>query len=162
MQETIEGEASASPLNELRRADWIGILARSATADLDRLASNFVRHLSWTWLRSPETGLVMVRGRIGGTGDPFNCGEVTVTRCALRLADGTIGHGWVQGTDEQHASLAALVDALLQREDENMAPLLGVIEQLRATQTRRRRERRAKAATTKVEFFTMAAGKNPT
>ena len=34
-------------------------------------------------LRAPETGLVMVRGRIGGTGAPFNVGEMTVTRCSV-------------------------------------------------------------------------------
>ena len=37
-------------------------------------------------LRGPETGLVMVRGRIGGGGAPFNLGEATVTRATVRLA----------------------------------------------------------------------------
>ncbi len=36
-------------------------------------------------LRPPETGLVMTRGRIGGDGRPFNLGEATVTRAAVRL-----------------------------------------------------------------------------
>ena len=35
-------------------------------------------------LRGPETGLVMVRGRAGGGGAPFNLGEMTVTRCTVR------------------------------------------------------------------------------
>ncbi|MCC8957595.1 phosphonate C-P lyase system protein PhnG [Bradyrhizobium sp. Pear77] len=160
MQETIESEAPASPSQEFGRPDWLGVLAKSAAADLNRLASTLVRHLSWTWLRSPETGLVMVRGRIGGSGDPFNFGETTVTRCALRLADGAVGYGYVQGTDGQHARLAALVDASLQRDDENRVPLLEVIERLRETQARLRRERRAKAASTKVEFFTLIRGEN--
>lgn len=161
MQETIESEPSTSPSQKLGRGDWIGILARSTFADLNRLASNFVRHLSWAWMRSPEIGLVLVRGRIGGTGEPFNLGEMTVTRCALRLADGTVGHGYVQGTDRQHARLAALVDAALQRDDENKTLFLGVIEQLRRIQAQHRRERRAKVAATKVEFFTMVRGENP-
>ena len=41
-----------------------------------------------TELRAAETGLVMVRGRIGGDGAPFNLGEATVTRAAVRLAVG--------------------------------------------------------------------------
>ncbi|MEE4301615.1 MAG: phosphonate C-P lyase system protein PhnG, partial [Pseudomonadales bacterium] len=39
-------------------------------------------------LRPAEIGLVMVRGRTGGVGDRFNLGEMTVTRCAVRLASG--------------------------------------------------------------------------
>ncbi|TIU26036.1 MAG: phosphonate C-P lyase system protein PhnG, partial [Mesorhizobium sp.] len=39
-------------------------------------------------LRGPETGLVTVRGRIGGGGAPFNVGEATVTRATVRLASG--------------------------------------------------------------------------
>ena len=31
------------------------------------------------WLRPAETGMVMVRGRAGGTGQAFNLGEMTVT-----------------------------------------------------------------------------------
>ena len=37
-------------------------------------------------LREPENGLVMVRGRIGGDGAPFNLGEATVSRAVIRLA----------------------------------------------------------------------------
>ncbi|MGQ3358871.1 MAG: phosphonate C-P lyase system protein PhnG, partial [Phreatobacter sp.] len=39
-------------------------------------------------LRAPEIGLVMVRGRVGGDGAPFNLGEATVTRAAVALPDG--------------------------------------------------------------------------
>ncbi len=39
-------------------------------------------------LRAPEIGLVMATGRIGGDGRPFNLGEVSVTRAAVRLTDG--------------------------------------------------------------------------
>ena len=35
-------------------------------------------------LRGPEAGLVMVRGRTGGGGAPFNLGEMTATRCTVR------------------------------------------------------------------------------
>ena len=50
-------------------------------------------------IRAPEIGAVMVRGRVGGAGDAFNLGEMTVTRCSLRLACGAVGHGYVQGRD---------------------------------------------------------------
>src|SRR5580692_5306600 len=65
-------------------------------------------------IRPAETGLVMVRGRIGGDGAPFNLGEATVTRCAVQLASGEIGFGYVLGRDGEKARLAALADALWQ------------------------------------------------
>src|SRR6266849_2108755 len=68
-------------------------------------------------LREPENGLVMVRGRIGGDGAPFNLGEATVARAAVRLATGEIGFGYVLGRDRTKAGLIAMCDALMQRDE---------------------------------------------
>ena len=111
------------------------------------------------WLRRPEIGAVMVRGRMGATGDAFNLGEMTVTRCSLKLRDGAVGHGYVQGRNKTKAEQAALIDALLQGE---AAPglrsaVLAPLEDEAETQTH---ERAAKAAATKVEFFTMVRGED--
>ncbi len=65
-------------------------------------------------LRGPEAGLVMVRGRTGGGGAPFNLGEMTTTRCTVRTDAGFVGHAYVAGRDERLAEVAALADALLQ------------------------------------------------
>ncbi len=65
-------------------------------------------------MRGPEGGLVMVRGRAGGGGAPFNLGEMTVTRCTVRLGSGLVGHAYVAGREPRRAELAALVDALMQ------------------------------------------------
>ena len=54
----------------------------------------------------------MLRGRIGGDGAPFNFGEATVSRCAVRLATGETGFGYVLGRDHEKARLIALCDAL--------------------------------------------------
>ena len=101
----------------------------------------------------------MVQGRMGGTGAPFNLGEMTVTRCALRIDSGEVGHGYVQGRDRDHAGRAALVDALMQtpRADEIEAQILGP---LASEATSRAQDRAAHAAATKVEFFTMARGED--
>lgn len=56
----------------------------------------------------------MVRGRIGGGGAPFNFGEVTVTRCAVRMESGEVGFGHVLGRDIKRAELVARFDALSQ------------------------------------------------
>ena len=99
----------------------------------------------------------MVRGRTGGTGAPFNMGEMTVTRCALRLETGEVGHAYVQGRDKAHAERAALVDALMQgpRAAELREAVLAPLAEAEAAA---RRGRAARAAATKVDFFTMVRG----
>ena len=93
------------------RKEWISTLAKAPPAELQRLIAELPAH---DLLRPAEVGAVMVRGRVGGTGAPFNLGEMSVTRCSVRLADGTVGHAWVQGRDKDHARRAAVVDALMQ------------------------------------------------
>jgi alpha-D-ribose 1-methylphosphonate 5-triphosphate synthase subunit PhnG len=112
----------------------------------------------YTWLRKAETGAVMVRGRTGGSGAPFNMGEMTVTRATVRLEDGTVGFGNTAGRDLRKAETIALLDAAFQR-DPHMAqrhiPLLA------AAIAAKRESQGRKAAATKVEFFTLVRGENP-
>ncbi len=95
------------------RARWLAILAKAPTAGLERAWSSLASPPAMDMLRQPEIGLVMVRGRMGGTGRRFNLGEMTVTRCAV-TGEGLIGHGYVQGRDKQKAELVARLDLLLQ------------------------------------------------
>lgn len=138
------------------RRRWMSVLAR---ADADAIAARLTetpalpRHVR---LRGPETGLVMTRGRQGGDGAPFNLGEMTVTRCSVRLADGTVGHAYVSGRNARQAELAAVLDAALQGSARREALLAAVIEPLAEAQAARAAREAAKAAATRVEFFTMA------
>lgn len=109
-------------------------------------------------LRAPETGLVMLRGRMGSSGAPFNFGEATVTRCAVKLAGGEEGHGYVMGRNAAHARAAALCDALLQDEAQAGNIAQSVLQPLEALLAERRATLRSKAAATKVDFFTMVRG----
>ncbi len=143
------------------RRGWMGLLARARP---DRLAALVTSEMqaeleAATWLRRPEVGAVMVRGRIGGTGTPFNLGEMTVTRCALRLASGAVGIAQVQGRDRGHAARAALVDALLQGPGA-AAVRAAVLAPLAADEAARRADTAAKAAATRVEFFTLVRGED--
>lgn len=138
----------------------MGVLSRSERDQLASLAKG-VTDVPFVWLRKPELGLVMVRGRAGGTGAPFNLGELTVTRCALQLEDGTIGQGYVQGRDKRHAERVAVIDALLQQDGNHERLLASVIEPLKARQIERKLKQSRKSATTKVEFFTMVRGGDP-
>ena len=109
-------------------------------------------------IRGPETGLVMLRGRMGATGAAFNLGESTVTRCAVRLNCGTEGHAYIMGRNRSHARLAAICDALLQVRDRHADISEQVLATLEEKLVARHRTTAAKAAATKVDFFTMVRG----
>lgn len=146
-----------TPQQTQQRQEWMGLLAR---APADRLAALMPAPLpDHALLRAPEVGAVMVRGRTGATGAPFNLGEMTVARCSLRLASGAVGHAWVQGRDKQHARRAAVIDAMMQG-PEAAAIRTAVLDPLLAEETARRTTRAAKAAATKVEFFTLVRGED--
>ena len=137
------------------RQRWMGVLARAGAGAIEARLSgaDLPPHVR---LRGPETGLVMVRGRAGGDGAPFNLGEMTVTRCAVRLADGTIGHAYRAGRDARAAELSAALDAALQ-DPARRGPLLdAVVEPLASAQSAERDAVARKAAATRVRFFTMA------
>jgi alpha-D-ribose 1-methylphosphonate 5-triphosphate synthase subunit PhnG len=134
----------------------MGILARAGAAEIAGLLPQAPPLPPHTRLRGPETGLVMARGRQGGDGAPFNLGEITVTRCSVQLADGSIGHAYATGRDTRQAELAAVLDAALQDAARRPALLAAVVEPLAAAQAARTAQDAAKAAATRVEFFTMA------
>lgn len=74
------------------------LLARATVQELETAWTRQGEHPKTETVRGPETGLVMVKGRIGGGGAPFNLGETTVTRATIKLASGTVGHAHVLGT----------------------------------------------------------------
>jgi alpha-D-ribose 1-methylphosphonate 5-triphosphate synthase subunit PhnG len=109
-------------------------------------------------LRAPENGLVMVRGRIGGDGAPFNLGEATVSRAAIRLASGEVGFGYVLGRDREKARLIALCDAMIQVDLHADAVETRIVAPLRAEMVARRRQVSSESAATRVDFYTMVRG----
>jgi len=141
------------------RPEWLALLARAPEGLLDG-ALAFHIATPPLWLRRPETGLMMVQGRAGGTGERFNLGEITVTRCALRLAgapsEAPVGVAYVLGRSHRQAQLAAVADALLQdptQRDRLEAQLLNPVRQHLQHLQAQRHER---AQTTKVDFLTVA------
>ncbi|MCC5975436.1 MAG: phosphonate C-P lyase system protein PhnG [Rubellimicrobium sp.] len=148
-------DGTGQPADE--RRDWMGLLARAEARALDRLWRGLELAPGFAWLRPPETGTVMLRGRAGAVGAPFNLGEMTVTRASLRLDCGAVGHAWVQGRDRSKARIAATVDALMQTEAAETIRA-GLLAPLQQAEAGRRAARAATAAGTQVEFFTMVRG----
>jgi alpha-D-ribose 1-methylphosphonate 5-triphosphate synthase subunit PhnG len=138
-------------------------------AALDVLAAAPSRALAERWdrwadkpqhskVRGPEIGLVMVRGRAGGGGAPFNLGEATVSRATVRLASGEVGHGYCLGRDLAKAEVIAIIDGLWQRDPASVEAQ--IIQPLRALATAADQQRRDETAATRVDFFTMVRGDN--
>ncbi len=141
------------------RKAWMSLLAKAPEGRIAVLLDAAMPRPRFTWLRAPEIGSTMVRARAGGTGAPFNLGEMTVTRCALTLETGEVGHAYIQGRCKPDAEAAALVDALMQT---GAAERLRValLEPLQGELAAAKAARAAKAAATKVDFFTMVRGED--
>jgi alpha-D-ribose 1-methylphosphonate 5-triphosphate synthase subunit PhnG len=151
--------ASPGPTPQVQRADWLRVLAQAPAALLAARAEPHLAGQAFEALREPEEGLVMLRARIGNTGDRFNLGEATVTRCVLRhvAPDGQqwLGVGHVLGRDAAHARSVAQLDALLQRPDLQATLLAEVVAPLREALLARHRNERAQTEATRVRFFTL-------
>lgn len=146
------------PAAQAARRDWLAVLARAGTETLE---THFRQSAPWPAIetvRVPEIGMVMLRGRVGGTGEPFNFGEASLTRCALRLAGGALGVGYALGRDRRKAELIALFDARLQDEATHRSVMQQVVEPLRQQQAKRRDAASRAAASTRVDFYTMVRG----
>ena len=167
------------------RPERLRLLALAETARLEAcLDSLHARHIlpSWTLLRGPESGLVMVRGRIGGQGQPFNVGEALVTRCCISLAAGCetsrqacgipasdasasdtaaiLGCGYVLGEKPRHAEMMAVLDALWQNEATAAILDTELLPELCSSLRARYEADSAAAAATKVDFFTLVRGED--
>lgn len=153
------------------RQAWMGLIAKALTERLLELAGECMEKIAATedgptfsTLRAPETGLVMVRARAGGSGSPFNMGEMTATRCSVLLeresGSPIAGHAYVAGRRPAHAEAAAKLDALLQDPRHAATVRYAVLDPLAAEQAERTDTRRRKVGATRVDFFTMVRGED--
>ena len=151
-------QASVSP-DDHRRRETMQLLSRATEAQLRTAWDSLSQQPAFSRVRGPETGLVMLRGRMGGGGSPFNLGEATVSRATVRLDSGEIGHGYTLGLSLQKAELAALFDALSQRMD--FSDAVGrITDAVAAERAEADAEVERQTAATKVEFFTMVRGED--
>lgn len=142
------------------RALRMSVLASADAGEMTRLWGALEIDPAFSMLRGPETGLVTVRGRIGGGGSPFNVGEATVTRASVRLEDGTVGHAWMLGRDHAKATLAAVIDAVAMSPEKAEAVKDAVISPLARLAAEADAALAEETAATKVDFFTMVRGED--
>lgn len=144
----------------IRRRNRFAILARCDFEDLQKGFRTLRLDPEVHFLRPVETGLVMLRGRAGGTGAAFNIGEATVTRASVKLGDGRIGHSVALGRDRKRATLAAVIDALASDADDEIRVEEAIIAPLRNALSETDRRDAERVAGTRVDFFTMVRGED--
>jgi len=141
------------------RRQWLSVLAKARADEVASAWDALDERPEYRALRAPEVGLVLVRGRMGGLGDAFNLGEMTLTRAAVRLQSGETGLAYVAGRNRAHAEIAAAVDAMMQSPALRPQVEGRIVARLDQAQQERRTLGARKAAATKVEFFTMVTGR---
>lgn len=158
--------------NNGMRQRWLSVLARANRVQLEQALEGvgpLPELAELVHVRPSEIGMVMLRGRVGGTGDAFNLGEASVTRCALRIGSGSgdggnsgsgaaLGVGYTLGRDHRKAELIAIFDALLQDTARHEQLQQGVINPLALQQRAMTDVASSKALASKVEFFTFVRG----
>ncbi|BAY66457.1 phosphonate metabolism protein PhnG [Calothrix brevissima NIES-22] len=144
------------------RQAWMATLAKAELDLLEKLVNKLDNLPEYSFLRSPEIGLTMVRGRAGGTGEAFNLGEITITRCVVQLEnqgeEAIAGFGYIAGRSHRHAELAALCDALLQTPHWRDRIQAEVIQPLQIENQKQQELQQRQTEATKVNFFTMVRG----
>lgn len=148
-----------SALLEDRQA-LMHICAEATEAELERALVACEGAFAAEDVRSPEIGLIMLRGRVGGDGAPFNVGEATVTRAVMKLADGTVGYSYLLGRSARRARFAAIVDALGRNEASRTRIEEVLVVPVRSRLAAELRKQREEAAATRVNFFTLVRGED--
>lgn len=140
------------------RSAALSVLAHAQMKDLAAAWGTWENQPEVQPIRGPETGLIMLRGRTGGGGAPFNLGEATVSRASVRIHTGEVGHGYCLGRETDKAMLIATIDALFQREPDNVE--FAILRPLKDIAWASDKTRRDETAATKVEFFTLVRGED--
>ena len=151
---------TASAAGIAARRGAMAVLAQALPDEIERGLQAVAEPVDYVELRTPETGLAMLRGRIGGEGAPFNLGEATVTRAAVRISSGEVGVAYILGRDQNKARLSAVCDALWQNASYRDAVEREVLAPIRTRIEAERAHGRAQTAATRVDFFTLVRGED--
>ena len=156
-QENQEHESpAAKPVSARKSA--MALLARASFEELCNGLELAGCSLECEDMRPAEVGLIMARGRISGNGRPFNLGEVSVSRAAVRLACGTTGFSYLLDRDPSRARLAAIADDWWQTDNKRSSIETYLLQPVRTRIAAEKHKQRAQVAATQVDFFTMVRG----
>ena len=83
-----------------------------------------------------------------------------MTRATVQLPSGQVGHAYALGRDKEKVRLAAILDATWCAEETRATVEEKIVAPLQRLQAEADARRRAEAAATKVDFFTMVRGED--
>jgi alpha-D-ribose 1-methylphosphonate 5-triphosphate synthase subunit PhnG len=137
----------------MTREERMSTLALAEASELDQLLASLGQEPAFRWIREPAYGTVMVRGNMHGANRAFNLGEAVVTSCSLQLLSGNVvGLSYIVGRRRRSATIAALLDAIAQLDDDNGVLTRSQIEEIRAARSVRKAATRSKISSTEVDF----------
>ena len=142
------------------RRELMRACAHASESDMDAAIASAAYNGKIEIIRAPEYGLVMLRGRVGGTGTAFNVGEASATRAAVQLSDGTRGVSYLLGRSSRRARLAAILDGLVQLSEFRDGIMSGFAEPVLRRLAETNRRKAEEAAATRVDFFTLVRGED--
>lgn len=184
MYENSSNNQTASNINPVKkRQQLLSVLSVSEFSVIQSYWEKLSITPRYSLLKSPEVGMTMVRAKTGGTGQPFNMGEMTVTRTVIRLdsdvdsevssmvnseansvgntinrQSNIIGFGYTAGRNTQKSELIAVIDAYCQLPEYEALITENVIEPLQHIREQQQHDQAAQVNATKVNFFTMVRG----
>ncbi|MGL4727703.1 MAG: phosphonate C-P lyase system protein PhnG [Bosea sp. (in: a-proteobacteria)] len=152
--------AQTLPQGNTDRRSAMAVLCQATFGELQGPVAAHWPALGVRDLKPVETGLVMLRGRMGGDGAAFNLGEATVTRAVVEIDGGERGYAFLLGRDKHRARLAAIVDALWQQEQARPAVEREIIAPVAKRLETQRSQAASETAATRVDFFTLVRGED--
>lgn len=140
------------------RRHWMAVLAQSHPEALERCCTPLKLTPDYQLLRPTQIGLVQLQARMEVTGGRFMLGDMTISRAAVQLKDGTCGYSYVIGRNREHAERCAWLDALLQTKAASSRLWDSVIVPLHQQQQVQRAHQQDEVAASRVNFFTLVRG----
>ena len=138
------------------RPEWISIFSKTN----ESLLKNSLDHINfkenYDVLLGPEIGSIMIQGRAGGSGDKFNLGEATLTKCIVKFQEKT-GYSYHLGRNLIKSEYGAILDALMQIESYH-SKLLMYVKEFQEEIQKEKTKIIAGSSESKVDFFTMVRG----
>lgn len=143
---------------KMQRQKNLSVLAKAPFSNMLEYWKGISVDATFNFLKKPEVGMAMVRAQAGGGGENFNMGEMTITRCVVRLDSAEIGYGIVVGRSKQKSELVALIDACWQKKSLKEIIEDKIIKPLYHIQVCKEKNISDNTESSKVNFFTMVRG----
>ena len=138
----------------MQKKEMSAILARASKEELDEIAARIEAECKVEILKEPQKTLVMVKARESIRRSLFYLGEVLETECIV-VVNGTKGYSVVAGDNEEQCLAAAIIDAAVNADLDQVYGISEKLQQLKTQQEKKRARLNAEILKSKVNFNVM-------